>query len=219
VPADEPTERKKRRRIEDDAPRLRRKAPLSVLKSHTARVSKAMFSHGAGPGAAEQAYSCGFDSTVRVWDVENGVCTHTIAASSKPFLDLALTPAGTSALACSTDRTVSQYDFRAAATNITASTASLLHPATPSCIAVPPASDSTGTEHQLLTGAYDGVVRLWDLRSTKSAVTSFRVWESLEKKGKKVLSLDWARGVVAVGGEGGVEIWRVGEGERVFPSS
>ncbi|KZT63327.1 ribosome biogenesis protein YTM1 [Daedalea quercina L-15889] len=213
VPADEPTERKKRRRVEEDTPRPKRKAPLSVLKSHTARVSKAVFGQ---ESAAEHAYSCGFDSTVRVWDVENGVCMNTIAASSKPFLDLALTPSGSSALVCSTDRTVSQYDFRAAETNITASTASLIHPATPACIAVPPA----GAEHQLLTGAYDGVVRLWDLRSTKSAVTSFRSWDGTEKKGKKVLSVDWARGVVGVGGEGGVEIWRVGEGEgdRVLPS-
>ena len=109
---------------------------------------------------------------------------------------------------------MSQYDFRAVETNITASTVSLLHPATPACVAVPPA----GAEHQLLTGAYDGVVRLWDLRSTKSAVTSFRAWDGTEKKGNKVLSVDWARGVVGVGGEGGVEIWRVGEGERVFPS-
>ena len=65
-----------------------------------------------------------------------------------------------------------------------------------------------------MTGAYDGVVRLWDLRSTKAAVTSFRVWEGTPKKGGKVLDMDWARSVVAVGGEGGVEIWAVGEGQQ-----
>ena len=26
------------------------------------------------------AYSCGFDSTVRTWDVENGVCVSTIVS-------------------------------------------------------------------------------------------------------------------------------------------
>lgn len=220
VPAED-GERKKRRRVEEDAPRARRKAPLAVLKSHTARVSKAVFAAGAGA----QAYSCGIDSTVRVWDVENGVCTDTITASAKPFLDLAITPLGTSALAASTDRTVSQYDLRASSTSaVTPSTATLNHPATPSCIALPPASSSgTGNvmsahEHQLLTGAYDGIVRLWDLRSVKSAVASFKTFEEKSKMEKKILSVDWASGVVCVGGEGGVEVWRAGEGDRAFLS-
>lgn len=68
-------DRRKRRKVSgrDNEPRPRRKAPLSVLKSHTARVSKAVFS-----STGKSAFSCGFDSTVRSWDVENGVCTNTI---------------------------------------------------------------------------------------------------------------------------------------------
>ena len=69
------TDRRKRRKVggRDSEPRPKRKAPSSVLKSHTARVSKAAFS-----STGEAAFSCGFDSTVRSWDVENGVCTNTI---------------------------------------------------------------------------------------------------------------------------------------------
>jgi ribosome biogenesis protein YTM1 len=71
---------------------------------------------------------------------------------------------------------------------------------------------------QVVTGAYDGVVRVWDLRSTKSAVASFRAWDG----GKKVLGVDWdtgaegGKGVVGVAGEGGLEVWRVGwmDGEQ-----
>ncbi|TFK87208.1 ribosome biogenesis protein YTM1 [Polyporus arcularius HHB13444] len=226
VPADEVAggERKKRRKVvqEDgsEAPRPKRKAPTTVLKSHTARVSRVVF----GPEAkGASAYSCGFDSTVRTWDVENGVCTSTITASSKPFLDIALTANGHTALAASTDRTVSQYDLRAATTSATTpSVATLTHPATPSCIAVArpsasaPAVSTSASEHQLVTGAYDGVVRLWDLRSTRAAVAAFRAWESNAGTGpKKVLSVDWARGLVGVGGEGGVEVWKVGEGDRI----
>lgn len=69
------TERRKRRKVDgrDTEPRPKRKVPSSVLKSHTARVSKAVFS-----STGKAAFSCGFDSTVRSWDVENGVCTKTI---------------------------------------------------------------------------------------------------------------------------------------------
>jgi len=69
------TDRRKRRKVgrRDSEPRPKRKVPSSVLKSHTARVSKAGFS-----STGKTAFSCGFDSTVRSWDVENGVCTNTI---------------------------------------------------------------------------------------------------------------------------------------------
>jgi ribosome biogenesis protein YTM1 len=52
-----------------------RKTPVAVLKSHIGRVSKAVFGDG---DMNNVAYSCGFDSTARTWDVENGLCTHTL---------------------------------------------------------------------------------------------------------------------------------------------
>jgi hypothetical protein len=72
--ADAGSGRKKRRRV-DPAATPTRKAPAGVLKSHTARVSKAVFR---ADGAL--AFSCGFDSTVRTWDVESSVCTNTIVS-------------------------------------------------------------------------------------------------------------------------------------------
>ncbi|OSD07433.1 hypothetical protein PYCCODRAFT_612851 [Trametes coccinea BRFM310] len=51
------------------------------------------------------------------------------------------------ALAASTDRTVSQYDLRAATTSSTTpSVASLMHPATPSCIAAAPLPSDSSLE-------------------------------------------------------------------------
>lgn len=68
-------ERRKRRKVTQvDKPK--RKAPLLVMKSHTARVSRVVF----GPQNEKTAVSCGFDSTVRTWDVEMGLCTHTIVS-------------------------------------------------------------------------------------------------------------------------------------------
>lgn len=61
-------------------------------------------------------------------------------------------------------------------------------------------------------------MRVWDVRSTKSAMASFRVGEGDlhvgETKAKgdgKILGLDWARGLLAVGGEAGLDVWKVPE--------
>ncbi|KAI9457571.1 WD40-repeat-containing domain protein [Boletus coccyginus] len=202
------SDRKKRRKVvnEADQGRGKRKAPTTVLKSHTARVSKAEFA----PGSNQRAYSCGFDSTVRTWDVESGVCVDTIAVPERPMLDLVVTPDGQTVLASSTDRTVSIFDLRSPSLASTAGT--LMHPATPSCLVYPSAA-STSTAPQVLTGAYDGIARLWDLRSLKSAIASVKAWDGTPKK---ILSVDWVGEVVGVGGEGGVEVWRVGQGDRVL---
>ncbi|KAF8914198.1 WD40-repeat-containing domain protein [Gymnopilus junonius] len=203
-------DRKKRRKLdsENDKQRPRKKAPLKVLKSHTGRVSKAIFA----PTPLERttntksgkAYSCGFDSTVRVWDLDHGVCEHTIV---KAFLNMTVIPqTPTSILALSTDRTMSLYDVRSPTSTFgslsSSAVATFVHPATPSCVVA-----SEVNAHQLVSGAYDGVVRVWDVRSTKGAISSFKSWEGK----KKIMSMDWKKGVVGVGGEGGLEVWRVGE--------
>lgn len=58
-----------------------------------------------------------------------------------------------------------------------------------------------------MSGAYDGVVRLWDLRSAGREMASFKVWGGT----KKVLDVDWVEDVIGIAGEGGVEVWRVSE--------
>lgn len=116
-------------------------------------------------------------------------------------------PSGNTVLAASTDRTVTQYDLRSDdSASLSATITSVSHPATPSSIAV----SSGESEYQFVTGAYDGTVRLWDLRSVKSPVASFKVWEGKQK----ILSVDWHGGVVGIAGEGGVEVWRMKEGDR-----
>ncbi|KAI0001690.1 WD40-repeat-containing domain protein [Russula vinacea] len=128
------------------------------------------------------AVSCGFDSTVRTWDVERGLCSHTITVSEKPFLALALPSTPETALAASADRSVTLYDLRTGTS--AAASVKFPHPATPATLVF---AQSSAT--QFASGSYDGVV--------KSGTA--RVW-------------DGQKGVMAVAGEGGVEVWRAGAG-------
>lgn len=120
-------------------------------------------------------------------------------SSEKPFVALALTSEGNTVLATSTDRTLNVFDLRSSSTSLNSSV-KFMHPSTPSCLAVGENS------LQVATGAYDGVIRVWDLRSPKGPMSAFKVWD-----GSKVLSVDWQRSLVCVGGEGGLEMWKVGE--------
>ncbi len=104
------------------------------------------------------------------------------------------------------------YDLRVPSTS-SASGASLnfMHPSTPSCISANPEA-----AYQVVPGAYDSIVRVWDVRRNKGAMATMRAFtEDGAGAGqvKKVLSVDWKRGVAAVGGDGGLEIWKVGEGK------
>ncbi|KAG6378008.1 hypothetical protein JVT61DRAFT_14806 [Boletus reticuloceps] len=171
-----------------------------------ARVSKADFA----PGSNQRAYSCGFDSTVQTWDVELGVCTDTITVPERPMLDLAVTPDGHTVLASSTDLTVSIFDLRSP--SLASTTGTLLHPATPSClrnIVTIPDIERTSSPDRRLRRDRPSL----DLRSLKSAVCEHQRWDGSPKK---ILSIDWVGEVVGVAGEGGVEVWRVGQGDRVL---
>jgi ribosome biogenesis protein YTM1 len=120
--------------------------------------------------------------------------------SEKPFLALALPSTPETALAASVDRSVTLFDLRTGTS--TAAAVKFPHPATPATLVF---AQSSGT--QFASGSYDGVVRIWDVRSAAREVANARVWD-----GQKVLALSWVGEVMAVAGEGGVEVWRAGAG-------
>lgn len=129
--------------------------------------------------------------------------------------DLAITCDGSTVLASSSDRIVAVYDLR---DNLKSEPPALLpHPAYPSSICSHPTSP-----FKVAVGSYDGVVRLWDIRSAKAPINAFKTVgkkaagnepDQSEKSGgpQKILSVDWTSGLLAVGGEGGIDMWRVSE--------
>ncbi|PVF99696.1 WD40 repeat-like protein [Serendipita vermifera] len=204
--------RKKRRRVESHKSEPKRKAPIHVLKSHTGKITRGIFNK-----SGSRVYSCSVDSTIRSWDVNLGVCTDTITANNRPMTDLTVLENETTLLASSSDRVVAIYDIREKSN--TGPPSVLPHPAFPSSLASHPTSS-----HKVASGAYDGIVRMWDLRSTKAPLNSFEVAErkgpngSITKSSKKVLSVDWANGLLVVGGETGINIWRVTENGEIARS-
>lgn len=61
--------------------------------------------------------------------------------------------------------------------------------------------------HHFVAACQDGVVRLWDARSSKHAIASFNGFTDPAKK--KIVSIDWGfDNVVVTGGEGGIALSR-----------
>ncbi|GJJ08111.1 hypothetical protein Clacol_002319 [Clathrus columnatus] len=192
-------ERKKRRKVASEEERPVRKGPEEVMKSHTNRVTRALFSPLSSSN--NLAYSCGLDSTVRTWDTSAGLCISTMTLPERPFTDIAVQADGNIVVAASTDRTASVLDLRTSNTS-SAPILSFSFSSLPSTLVAHPAD-----ERRFMSGSYDGIVRIWDIRSPKVAVAHFK-----SEKGGKILSTDWRKGMGVLGGEDGVEIWQIGEG-------
>ncbi|KAF8320314.1 WD40 repeat-like protein [Clavulina sp. PMI_390] len=198
---------RKRRKVatstsEETIDPAKRKAPASVLKSHTAKVSKALFT----PQDDGKAYSVGWDCALRSWDLEVGLCTNTTTSSERVMLDMAISPDSRSAFIACADRHVLLYSLNSTPPCFYLETNAkpILFPHTSAPVAI--ASHPT-SPHHFVTACQDGIVRLWDSRSSQVAIAQFNGFADPEKK--KVVSIDWGMDNLAVtGGEGGLAMSR-----------
>ncbi|KAG8928205.1 ribosome biogenesis protein ytm1 [Tulasnella sp. 418] len=196
-------DRKKRRKVsrKDESGIVqqtpKRKAPQGVLKSHTSRISSVAFSPLANQ--SNLAYSCGWDFSMRSWDVEAGVCTSTRVVAEKAMLNLTVTADGRTIVTANGDRTVSLFSASSPA------------PPTqlPHTAIVTSVSSHSTSPHHIIAGSMDGKVRIWDLRSTKGAVESFVATGEGKGSGpSRVLGLDWSGPIIGCAGELGIDIFR-----------
>ena len=78
VPNEDLRVSKKRRRTNGEGRNGIRKTPVSILKSHTSQVTGAIFGKEESGEGEGKTLSCSLDSTVRIWDVERGLCVNTL---------------------------------------------------------------------------------------------------------------------------------------------
>ena len=68
-PSFERTKKKRRKSNSVQQNVVKNKTPMSVLRGHTNKVSRAVFDRF----EPDVAYSCGWDHSVRVWDLQHGI--------------------------------------------------------------------------------------------------------------------------------------------------
>ncbi|GAA5965099.1 hypothetical protein JCM3765_004856 [Sporobolomyces pararoseus] len=205
--------KKKRRKSTTSNEVTKNKTPMSVLRGHTNKVSRALFDRN----DASVAYSAGWDHSVRVWDLEHGIEKEN-KASDKVHLDLTQLSTPSLLLTGSTDRLLSLFDLRTSSlSSISLSLSG--HTAPVSSVASHPTNGL-----MFVSASYDSTVKVWDARSPKQALFSL---DMPQKEGKevgaekdKILCVDWDGERIVAGGEGArVATWRVsgkeGAGEKM----
>ncbi|GAA5958116.1 hypothetical protein JCM21900_002916 [Sporobolomyces salmonicolor] len=207
----EGADRKKKRRRQSTT--VVNKSPVSVLRGHTNKVSRAVFDRN----DVTKAYSAGWDHTVRSWDLSIGAESSS-KTSDKVLLDLAQLAAPNLLATGSTDRLISLWDLRSDATQNISLTLSG-HTAPVSSIAAHPTSSLL-----FASGSYDSTVRIWDARSAKQALFTLelpaREGAEQRKEKEKVLAVDWDGERLVAGGEGAqVVVWRVSGQESKAPAA
>lgn len=131
--------------------------------------------------------TCSLDRTICFWDIEVGECKRRLL-SSKPLLSIDYCEVKRLILAASCDRHVRVYDARAP-DNATAKAAYTSHNAWISSVAFGPTSS-----YNFISGGYDNLVKLWDLRSTKACLYD------LIGHNDKVLDVNWTNSSYVLSG-------------------
>ncbi|KAL9099707.1 MAG: hypothetical protein Q9163_004829 [Psora crenata] len=202
----------KRRKI-GPATSTPQRGPLSLMKSHTAPVSDAMFA----PNDPTVAYSTSWDHTLKTWDLLTSTCVDTRLTSHSLF-SLTVLPSLNLVAAGSSARHITLIDPRASATAISVMTLRG-HTNLIASLDLDPQSS-----YGLVSGSHDGTCRVWDVRSSKSEKDG-RVGESIYTiqresakgqgrnvggEGVKVFSVCWDQdvGIVSAGEDKRVQINR-----------
>lgn len=199
------TAAKKRRKLALKDGSIRRRAPLSLLESHTGPVEQVIFDQNDNT----VGYSVSQDHTIKTWDLVTARCVDTKTTSYSLLSIAQLKSLGL--LACgSSARHITLHDPRADSSSAKITQQQLIGHKN----FVVSLDTCPENEYMLCSGSHDGTVKVWDIRSNTPMYTITR--ENGETK-DKIFASRWAEkiGIISGGEDKKVQI---NKGENIFKS-
>jgi len=155
-----------------DGSRLHTRTPLLTMAGHNEGVSSLEWLE------EKKVASASWDHTIKIWDIETAR-EEKLIQGNKVFMDISFSPLNRLIAAGSCDRHVRIYDPRSQEGSIVKTSMSH-HTGWVSSVAWSPTN-----EHLLLSGSYDAVAKLWDLRSASAPLYNLSGHE------EKILAANW----------------------------
>jgi len=187
----------KRRKVAAPAVSVRTAGAILHLTGHTAPVTSVIFS----PRDASVAYTVSSDRTLRTWDLETGASVATLTPCGPHTALSAL--AGMKALSLlavgHVGRAIALVDPRAAGGQRSSQASLVGHKGAISAVAAAP----EGSDYGLVSSSFDGTCRVWDVRSTRSALDGISGVGTGLEEGGKVGEASYVVRRAALGGEEG----------------
>lgn len=175
-------------------------APLAVFQGHTHHVTGVLFS----PHASNQAYSISSDNTLKTWSIATASVLDNRQLADPLYSLTALTNMHLLAVG-SSKGDVTLLDPRTSTASIKVSTIRQAHTnGFVNSLASDPVS-----QYRFASGGYDGLVKVWDIRSlTGSAVSIDRKLDG--EKGCKIFAVKWDSeiGILSAGSDSKIRIDR-----------
>ncbi|KAJ1915973.1 ribosome biogenesis protein ytm1 [Mycoemilia scoparia] len=169
------------------------KAALSTCTGHVGGVTSTLFDRSDD----KKAFSCGWDHSIRTWDMET--CTN-VSTKACDKVCLALDHSLHNGLLATghADSVIRLWDSRDSGASMVKMSLTG-HKGWVSSLQWSPSS-----KYILASASHDGTLNIWDIRST-SPVYSIKPEDSKDQSGEtqRLLALTWAQNFIAIGGQSG----------------
>ena len=176
-------------------------APLSILQGHTHHVTGVLFSSH----VPNQAYSISSDNTLKTWSLSTESVLDNRPLQDPLYALTTLTNMHLLALG-SSKGDITMIDPRTSTATIKVSTVRQAH----SNGFVSSLANDPGSQHRFASGGFDGMVKIWDIRSLTSSTMVIDRKPNNNSKGGKVFAVKWNAevGILSAGEDCKVQIDR-----------